>query len=449
MATKSLIDLGRNERGMISIWMALIMPTAMAAGAIAVDMSNLYVTRGQLQHTADAAVLAAVSALPDQAAATAAAQLYTEKNMPAATHGNVMIGTDVTSGNWNAGTQTFTPGASPLNSVRVVTRRAQANGNAAPTFFARALGYDSVDISASAIATKTDLEACVIALNPNAPQSFFIQGNASVRTYDCNIQVNSCDSSAALSAQGNVEVTVVDQTKPSGAGSIDVCGATSTQGPATLSPAPNESTGKQIADPFASVAQPDPTAHDNSADCDFNDFSATGDVDLYPGVYCGGISLTGNGTATFHATGGSLADGQYIIKDGPLVIAGNKNVVGERVGFFLTGASAIINFGGTADIGLSAPITGDRAGFVFFGDRDNPANDPHQMRGTALGGYNGYIYLPGARLKMQGTATGTTATTDCTMVVADRFEFSGTSNFEAKAVCSDYQLPAGKIALVN
>jgi len=72
------------------------------------------------------------------------------------------------------------------------------------------------------------------------------------------------------------------------------------------------------------------------------------------------------------------------------------------------------------------------------------------MRGTALGGYNGYIYLPGAALEMTGTATGTAGVTDCTIIVADTVEFSGSVNFEANSACADFGgPPTTRIALVK
>lgn len=453
MGRKSIFRAVRDDdRGTVGIWMALASTVIVGAGALAVDLGSLYATHGQLQHTADSAALAAVNALPDVDAATAAAQAYAEKNMPAAANGSVMAASDVISGNWDTDTRTFTAGATPLNALRIVTRRAQANGNAAPTYFARALGRDSVDVVATATAAKlTEAAACVTALSPDGEGAMSVAGTASVQTYDCAIQVNSCDD-AALKAQGNVVVNVVDVDDPENmSAEINVCGGAEIKGSATLTPAPNTYTGKQVDDPFAGTAKPDAELYDDAADCTYTNFSASDDVDLYPGVYCGGITLTGSGTATFHGTGGSLENGLYIVKDGALSVGGNINATGDGVTFFMTGASARIDFGGTADIGLTAPTTGPLAGFIFFGDPDNPATGAHLIRGTTLGGYNGYIYLPGAGVSMTGTSNGTAGTSDCTVIVSDTFENSGTPDFEAKAACSNYggALSISRTALVN
>ena len=67
-----------------------------------------------------------------------------------------------------------------------------------------------------------------------------------------------------------------------------------------------------------------------------------------------------------------------------------------------------------------------------------------------MGGYNGYIYAPNAQLKMVGTATGSLGTSDCTIAVADTFEFAGTPNFEAGNGCSDFGgIAGGSVVLVN
>ncbi len=112
------------------------------------------VLRSHLQRTADAAALAGISQLPDEAAARTEALQYADLNMASADHGTVLASSDVVAGNWDGGTRTFTPAGTPVNALRVIAKRSQDNGNAAPTFFARILGFDSVDIVTSAISAR-------------------------------------------------------------------------------------------------------------------------------------------------------------------------------------------------------------------------------------------------------------------------------------------------------
>lgn len=295
--------------------------------------------------------------------------------------------------------------------------------------------------------------ACIISLNKTASQAFYLQGNGSVETTGCDIFVNSCHPVDALMGQGNTYIAL--SAEGGGAtGKIYVCGEVKEQGPAYFMPEPSEALGEknnpdnEADDPFASVDFP--AFSSNPADCTYTNISSTdSDVTLKAGVYCGGITLTGGGSVTLDPTAETTPsghpDGVFIIKDGEFSVAGNKTIFGENVTIFLTGSAANLDFGGTADIHLKAPGAGagDYEGFVIFGDRDNPATSPHTMRGTPMGGYDGAIYLPETMVLMQGTAgvmSGYSST--CTMVVADKFNFLGTPNFEAqKSGCTG--IPGG------
>ncbi len=142
----------QDQRGSVFAIMGVSIVMAAGIAALTIDMGYLYVLKGRLQATADFATMAAVVQLPDENAARTTALEYAAKNMPASEHGGVLANADVVAGNWDAGTRTFTPGDTPVNAVRVVTRRAQANGNAAGLFFASVLGFQQVDIETAAIA---------------------------------------------------------------------------------------------------------------------------------------------------------------------------------------------------------------------------------------------------------------------------------------------------------
>ncbi len=143
-----------NQRGNVLVLFGVGIGVIVGIAGLAVDMGYAYVLRGHLQRTADAAALAGVSQLPDETAARTEALQYADLNMASADHGTVLASSDVVTGNWDAGTRTFTPGGDPINAVRVVTQRSQANGNAAPLFFARILGFDQIDIVTSAVSAR-------------------------------------------------------------------------------------------------------------------------------------------------------------------------------------------------------------------------------------------------------------------------------------------------------
>ncbi len=268
-----------------------------------------------------------------------------------------------------------------------------------------------------------------------------------MRAIDCNIHVNSSDPVQALFAKGNVDLEVYVDAEGY-TGEIHVNGGVRKSGPAYITPDPITGTDP-LDDPFASkVSESIADTNFRNAGCTYTNFSSSGTVTLQPGVYCGGIQLTGVGTATFSGSG----DGIYVIRDGELSIGGTIIVDSQGAAFYMTGADARVNFLGTADIQMTAPTTGNLKGFIFFGDHLNPTAIPHSMRGTELGGYYGGIYFPNAIVDFHGTANGTLpGGSDCTIVVADKFLFAGEPTFHSESTCTDLPdlLSGGSVALVN
>ncbi|MEE8152147.1 MAG: TadG family pilus assembly protein [candidate division NC10 bacterium] len=158
----SMRELFHDERGSAITMFAVFLMAFAGFAAIAIDGGHLYSLKNKLQTTADAAVLVAVSELPDTDVARTAAIGMAGKNMPPGEHGAVLAGADVVTGNWDGGARVFTTGGSPTNAVQVVARRSQVNGNAAGLFFAPILGFNQVDVETTAIAARDPLDDCLI-----------------------------------------------------------------------------------------------------------------------------------------------------------------------------------------------------------------------------------------------------------------------------------------------
>ena len=152
MARKMLKSLLRNEEGSVAIWAAGSMVMLIGFAALAVDAGHFYALDNQLQNAADAAALAAVGELNDANEARAIAMNITAQNLPPEDHGTALTSSDVEIGQWDADAKVFTAGLNPPSAVRVTVRRTAVSGNAAPTFFGKLLGHDSVDILAQAVA---------------------------------------------------------------------------------------------------------------------------------------------------------------------------------------------------------------------------------------------------------------------------------------------------------
>jgi Flp pilus assembly protein TadG len=434
-----------DQRGAVIVYVTIGLGVFMGFSALAIDGSYLFLMSNRAQSAADAAALAAASQLPDEAAAESVAIEYAEKNLDVADYGNVLAATDVEFGTWDADTRTFSLGISPADAVRATVRMSNDNANPIQLFFANALGHSETGVVASAIATSGGNvnavgEACLQALNPTDEDSFRVVGTAVIHGEGCNIQVDSCHPTSAFRASGdpNIDLTVELDEGGVSSGDLNVCGGLNVTPNVDLPPEPytNGETGEQLGDPFNTPPFDSLPAADETATCDENDFSATSSATLWPGVYCGGLALTGNGTA-------NLQPGTYYIKDGEFSVTGTRALVGDGVTFVLVGSAANVDLGGVSSMALSAPLTGSYAGFVFFGDRNNPATDTHKIHGTPLDGMHGISYFPNATAELLGTSavsgSGATGTDDCSIIIADKMFFNGTVNMTLATECSDYQ----------
>ena len=199
-------DFRRNQQGNIMVLFGLGFGVIAGVGALAVDMGNAYVLRGQLQRTADAAALAGASQLPIPGLAMLKAQEFADYNMPSAHHGTVLASADVVAGNWDVGSRTFTANTAPFNAVQVTTKRSQDNNNPAPTFFGRIFGIDSIDITASATAVEGEVTApCLLALEPTDQKALDV-GNRTLTANNCPIHVNSSHTGQAISGNPSGEI---------------------------------------------------------------------------------------------------------------------------------------------------------------------------------------------------------------------------------------------------
>lgn len=121
------------------------------------------------------------------------------------------------------------------------------------------------------------------------------------------------------------------------------------------------------------------------------------EVTLKPGVYCGGLKIGGAVKAT-------LQPGVYVIKDGPLYIGDEASIRGDHVGFYFTGSEANLYFGPETSINLTAPASGPMAGLLFFEDRNRAKMSPFAILSDDARVLEGTIYLPRSNLYIDADA---------------------------------------------
>jgi hypothetical protein len=133
----------REQRGAALVLVAASMFAIVAAVAIAVDVSMLLTARAEAQRAADSGALAGAGWLivvpDDEAGARAKAEEFAESNRVRGKNPDVLPDTDV---------DVILDSAK----VRVRVHMEEARNLAIPTFFARVIGVDEVDVSAVAAA---------------------------------------------------------------------------------------------------------------------------------------------------------------------------------------------------------------------------------------------------------------------------------------------------------
>ncbi len=242
-------------------------------------------------------------------------------------------------------------------------------------FFAHYIGVDVTPIMVSATASLVgESKICVLALEAKNMGALSMSKSARIQANGCSIYSNSTSSSGVfLSDQSEIEADLVCS-----AGGVSGYGVNSAE--KVMQDCP------PIADPLASRPPPPVGA------CDFNNFSlAAGTKTLQPGVYCGGINLSGTAKVKFEP-------GDYIIKDGPFSVRQNAEASGSNVAFYLTGAPSTIWFLDNAAINFSGAETGPMAGLLFFEDPKSSPLRLHTIGAARAETLTGTIYLPRGNL---------------------------------------------------
>ncbi|MBV8565941.1 MAG: pilus assembly protein [Methylobacteriaceae bacterium] len=344
----------REERASVGLTFAVSMPLLFAGVGAAVDIAHMVAEKTKLQAVADEAALAAARELRvANANASAVAQVAADY-VKANTAGNKAIGiaTSVADGN-----------------VAVVVNLNEA----VPTYVMQLAGASSSEITAKAEARVLGgAPACLIGLDP-ASSGTVVVDKSKLTASGCSVYSDSrAPDGVRADNSGTIEAT-------------SICSAGGTEGAASgYTPTPQLDC-PSAPDPLSS--RPPPTV----GACDHTNMVAAGGIRLLlPGVYCGGLAITKGAIAT-------LTPGDYIIKDGPLLVDTSSVVTGLGVGFYLTGNNAIIDFEPSTTINLTAPIAGPLAGMLFFEDRNN-AENTHKMLSRNAPLLLGTFYLPRSTL---------------------------------------------------
>ena len=393
--------LGPSRSGNVAIVFAVSVVPLFAGIGASVDYARLTQARSKLQTIADGAALAG-------------AQSLRLANTSSTTVSQIILN--------HVASQSFQAPAISTSSNVIGTGTVSVQlDQDIPTTVLKLLGTNSSHLIARAQAkvTGSTTPICVIGLESDANFTVGLDKDARLQGPGCAVYSNSLKSNG-LEVKNNAVLTAAL-----------ICSAGGkVGGPGAFQPTPQ--TGcPTMADPLA--ARPAPTI----GSCTNNNLVVQSMTTLYPGTYCGGLTITNAASVTF-------ASGIYVIKDGELKIPGGAVASGINTGFFFTGNNAILNFDTQSTVSFTAPNSGTMAGILFFEDRASPGNQNHQILSDNARTLLGTIYLPQGQLNV-GANSPVADQSAYTIIVVRRFALSAgptmvlNTNFSA----TDIPVPAG------
>jgi hypothetical protein len=285
-------------------------------------------------------------------------------------------------------------------------------------------GFNSASVRSRAVASMYGNAAgCIYVLDPTDPDTYTATGTITLSSA-CGILVDSASPKAFKDNGG----ACTDATSITLVGGVDVDAC-------SQPPQSGIVTGvAHFSDPLSYLQPP---AFNG---CDYNNtqINKTPPSPLSPGVYCGGIQVSGSSTQV------TLSSGLYVLNGGGFKMSGGGSLIGDPAGvmFYNTGSGNGSKKYGTIDIEGGTSITlsaspvdtttganaGMLAGILFFDDRNastyvsNPVNI---ITGASGSNITGALYFPSTALQYSG---GTQQTT-YTVVVAYQFTINGNSTF--------------------
>ena len=407
----------KDRRGNVLAITAAALPLVVGAAGLATDTIQWTLWKRQLQRAADSAAIAGVYDRSNSGGSTT--------NVPTTVTHDLGLNLHTWMGLQGGYPQLNYPADSGVmvNQVKV-TLAVQQPLPFSSLFMTNAPTIYAVSTAASVPAGG---DACVEALETNASYTGITNiGTTSVYMPDCVMYSNSPSTNSA-SAGGNSSVVAQ---AVAAVGGIAQSNNWTVQAYRPYSP--------PIGDPFANVT-PDPSQMNCTASAltDSTDFTARP-----PGTNCfSSLSVSPNRSLTVPANFGPI-----YINGGSVSLQGNFNCVGctvvltnsstasnATIGTFSTNAQAANN--------IVAPTSGTFKGLAIYQDR-RATGQTDKVNGGSTSVVTGALYFPADILRINGSGT---ATALCTMFVARRIVFTGTSGISISKIsdCSATGLPQG------
>jgi hypothetical protein len=363
--------------------------------AFAIDGGLLLVARRQAQADADACAWAAAADLlknygtnqgldSNGTAAQSARTTFKangSENSPCFTDSNSSLTTNFSPNTYQGGPNTGK--AIPPGYVEVIVTYN------APRYFSTVFGSGTMPVSARTVAAAkaVTIGDGIILLDHTAKKALGSTGQGIVSVVNAGIIVNSNASDAIdLTGQGQVSAPTINVVG-------GVVGQSDISGTINHIPAP-------VPDPLAGLPAPDPSTLTVQSTSTLHLSGGSGTVTLNPGVYQGGISISGQANVV-------LNPGIYYMAGGGFSSTGQGNLTGSGVMIYNapTQTSEGISITGQGSVTISPPTSGIYKGITLYQDHSmaNPAaTAPVQITGQGNMNMTGTFYTARAPLWITG-----------------------------------------------
>lgn len=382
------------DDGTIAIIAGLVFVILIGFAALAIDASQWYSQKRQLQFAADAGAAGGAIALSITGKSTMVTYATQDINANNCTSANnctiVAINNPPTSG----------IAAGNTKAVEVILSKP------ADIFLSGMFLSGTPTIQVRAVAGATPANNCIVSLATSGT-GITVTGNGSIVSPNCGVAANS-SANNAIRVTGNGSINT---------NTVTVVGNTSTSGNATITATSGVTTGASPAtDPYAGTAVP------SFSGCAYNNFSLSGQSSqtVSPGVFCGGINLSGQSSLTMNP-------GVYFMDAGNFSVTGGATVTGTGVTIILTSSSGsgygTVSISGGATVNLTAPTTGSTSGLLFFGDPKS-SGLTESFTGGSSQTLSGALYFPTNDISYSGNS----AVNPCIQLVAQHITITGNGN---------------------
>jgi Flp pilus assembly protein TadG len=374
---------------MIAAQVALCMIPLCGVAAFAIDCGMIYEYRRRTQAAADAAALAAAEDLYAHYMSNSGTD---PKGTAAASATSNAYANGFTSDGWTSAVTVNIPPKSgnfvnQAGFAEVIVTYHLTRG------FSGIFSSGTIPITSRAVARGlwTSYANGIILLNPTGSGALTDTGNGTLTVNGGSIIVDS-DSASAAQANGNGVITASQFLITGSPGDV-VNGKGKFVGGIDSSQIPT-------LDPLGYLTEPSATSLTVQAQ-NATKITSSDSTTLDPGVYVGGISISGKGSVT-------LNPGTYFMEGGGFSLTGQANLSGSGVTIYNlpSSSSDTVSIAGQGTVTLSPPTSGEYQGITVFQDRTSSA--PVSLTGNGGMNVTGTIYAANALATVTGNGSNNT-----------------------------------------